>query len=71
MTFTDLEIALGVAFGFMIWINYSLKREIEGRKTERDHFIDLLIAIAEKRKKVIRRENGVAVITTEIVNEDK
>jgi hypothetical protein len=62
---SDLEIVLGIGLAVMIWVNHGLNKEIRARQEERERFIDVMIDVADKRKKLVRRENGVeAVLVT-------
>lgn len=65
MTFTELELVLGGAFIALLYINHRLIREINSRRAERDHMVDVLIGVCESRLKLVRTDNGIKVINLE------
>lgn len=65
MTFTELELVLGGAFIALLYINNRLIREINARRAERDHLVDVMIGVAERRLKFVRIDNGIKVINLE------
>ena len=65
MTFTELEVVLGLGIIALLYINNRLIREINARQRDRERIVEVLIGVADKRYRLQRLEEGVKVINLE------
>ena len=65
MTFTELEVVLGLGIIALLYINNRLSKEIDARQRDRERIVEVLIGVADKRYRLQRLEEGVKVINLE------
>jgi hypothetical protein len=65
MTFTELEIVLGIAFVAILYINHRLLRVVERRQYTINRMMDTLAGVVDKRLTLRRTEQGIEVIKLE------
>ena len=65
MTFTELEVVLGLGIIALLYINNRLSKEIDARQRDRERIVEVLIGVADRRYRLQRLEEGVKVINLE------
>lgn len=62
ITFTELEVVLGIGIIAVLWANRNLHRELVQRAEERLRMINMMQEVADGELLIERVENGVRIV---------
>lgn len=62
ITFTELEVVLGIGIIAILWANRNLHRELVQRAEERLRMINMMQEVADGELLIERVENGVRIV---------